>query len=136
MGRWYIPFSAMDPEDVSRTWSVGISESQYKHLQNTGHEKELARILLVKETVENPIMLVKGWCRPNQEASYVYVGRPDHDYRSLTIETPPPRDQFFLVFVLLGGRVDFWTWRFQTDDSDMPQGLESGELIWQKNQRT
>ena len=136
MGRWYIPFSAIDPEHTERQWTVGIEEAHYTVLKHHGHEKQIARLMLVKETLDDPIRIHKGWCRQDKEDSYVYVGKPTHDYRSLTIETPAPPGQLFLVFILPGGTIDEWTWRPVAEKTpETPQGVE-GEVIWQRPLKT
>lgn len=136
MSRWIYEFSAIDPRDHSRTWTVGIQERHYRTLQHHGHEKHIARLLLVKETLDDPIRLYQGWSRQDKDDCYVYAGLPAHDFRSLSIELPPPPNQFFLVFVLPGGTIDEWNWRSLDEITpDLPQGVE-GEVIWQRPMTT
>lgn len=134
MARWLISFEAIDPNDLHGRWKVGISEKHYTKLRHSGHEKALARTLLVGEVLsEGTKRIYRGWSRPDKEDSYVYVGAPKRDRKSLSIETPAPPGMVFLVFVLPDGTVDEWTWRRIAAGDYEPEGV-SGELIWQANQ--
>ena len=136
MARWLIPFRAIDPKNVDGHWSVGVTAQHYRYIQHHGHEKQAARLLLVKEVLEGgTVNLYKGWCRPERENCFVYEGHPTRDYKSLTIDTPAKAGMVFLVFVLPDGEIDEWTWRFLTDDGgNRPDGI-TGELIWSANPR-
>jgi len=136
MARWLLQFRAIDPRNVSGTWDVGVSERHYRYLQNHGHEKQIARLVLLQEVLEGgAVCIYKGWCRPEKEDCFVYEGRPTRDFKSLTIETPAPKAMAFLVFVLPDGEIDEWTWRPLNEDAgNRPDGI-SGELIWSANPR-
>jgi hypothetical protein len=136
MGRWIYECSAIDPRDTSCTWKVGIEEQYFRFLQSHGDERRLARLKLVKETLDDPIRIYEGWSRLDKDDSYAYVGRPRHNFHSGSIELPAPPGRLFLVFVLLGGTIDEWTWRpiLAEDTPDTPQGVEGAKLIWQKPQ--
>jgi len=136
--KWKVEFNAIDPKDAPRArWKVGVPEWLYKRQQIHGHEKELARLRLVLEVLQEEggtKRLYEGWSRPGKEDCYVYVGRPNRDYKSLRIETPPPPGMIFLIFVLSDGTIDGWTWRkARPDDPNGPLGV-TGKLIWQLDQ--
>lgn len=136
--RWLLNFQAIDPKDpTSKTWRVGVQERKYRSAQHHGHEKEIARLMLVREVLEGgTIQLYEGWSRPDKEEDcYVYVGNPEGDYRSLSIQTPAPPRSFFLVFVLNDGTIDHWTWRKMAEREDgveVPKDV-TGKLIWSQN---
>jgi hypothetical protein len=136
--RWLLRFEAIDPKNLPhRTWKVGIPEWLYRQQQIHGHDKAIGRIRLLPEVLEGERgtkRIYEGWCRPGKEEKcFVYVGKPDHDFKSLTIETPPPPKMVFLVFVLPDGSIDELTWRPHTEESeDCPQGV-NGKLIWTLN---
>jgi len=134
MARWLLSFEAIHPTDPSKYWETGVPERLYKELQNHGHEKAMARLLLVREVLlEGALHIYGGWCRPDKEDCWVYVGRPNRDLKSLSIETPAPKGMVFLVFVLSDGTIDEWTWRGQAEEGeDKPDGI-TGELIWSRN---
>jgi hypothetical protein len=135
MGRWFLDFSAMDPRNVDKSWKVGIREDYYRRLQHHGHQK-LVRLILVQETFDDPVRLYRGWSRPDKDDCYVYIGSPKHDYRSVSIETPPPPRQLFLVFVRPDGTIDDWMWREHVENApETPTGV-NGELIWQRKRPT
>jgi hypothetical protein len=134
MARWKVRFRAIDPRNLDGRWEVGVSDRHFRCLQNYGHEKQIARLVLVREVLEGATCnLYRGWSRPDKEDCYVYEGRPAHDFKSLTIETPVKEGMAFLVFVLPDGEIDEWTWRFLTEDGgNRPDGIR-GELIWSAN---
>ena len=134
--RWFASFKALDPRTIGNDglWEVGISERRFKALQHAGHEAPLARLQLVQEVLQGGTdELWEGWSRPGKEEDcYVYVGSPDRDYRSLTIELPAPPGMAFLVFVLKDGTIDEWTWRPLSEDTKKgkhPDGIK-GQLLW------
>jgi len=135
--RWLYTFQAIDPKDSSKTWEVGIPEQLFRLLQNKGHEKAIARLVLVHEVLEGgTVELRGGWSRPGkEEGCYVYIGRPARDFKSLSIETPAPKNMAFLVFVLPDGSIDEWTWRLLSEEKgeeDSPEGIK-GDVIWPPN---
>ena len=135
MTRWYFTLEAMDPNDTSRQWEVGIHRKLYESRQMHGHERSLARIILVHEVLSgNVTYIYSGWSRPDKDDCHVYVGFPDRDHKSSTIDTPAPKGMAFLVFVLPDGTIDEWTWRPIDEQSGKPQGVK-GELIWSRNQK-
>ena len=112
MARWLLTFHAIDPTALDKRWKTGIPERLFQHIRNHGHEKAIARLVLVREVLEGGTgALYRGWSRPDKEDSFVYVGRPSRDFKSLSIETPAPKEMGFLVFVLPDGTIDEWTWR-------------------------
>jgi hypothetical protein len=134
MARWLLSFQAIDPKNLDGHWKVGIPERHYRYLQNHGHEKQIARLLLVRDVLEGgAVNLYKGWSRPDKEDCFAYEGHPTRDFKSLTIETPAKAGMVFLVFVLPDGEIDEWTWRLLAEEGgNRPDGI-SGELIWSAN---
>ncbi|MHC4398390.1 MAG: hypothetical protein ACYTG0_01780 [Planctomycetota bacterium] len=134
MARWLLTFRAIDPNALDKRWDTGVPERLYRQIQHHGHEKALARLVLVQEVLERDThSLYGGWSRPDKEDCFVYVGCPNRDFKSLTIETPPPPGMGFLVFVLPDGTIDEWTWRqFDEEGGNRPSGV-TGELIWSLN---
>ncbi len=112
MARWLLTFRAIDPNNPTGRWNVGIPKRLYEYQQNHGHEKAIARIVLVDEVLkEGTVRVYRGWARLGKEDCYVYEGYPGVDYKSMSITTPAPKDMAFLVFVLPDGTIDDWTWR-------------------------
>jgi hypothetical protein len=134
MSRWQIQFVTISPRDLNGVWEVGVSEAYIKCLRNQGHETPLVRILLVGQSLEHPISIFEGWSRPEKEDCYVYVGNPESDYRSATIQTPAPPNSLFLVFILPDGTIDHWTWRSRAPGSTIIPEDVKGKLIWQRAQ--
>jgi hypothetical protein len=134
MARWLLTFRAMDPTNVDNQWEVGVSEGLYRYLQNNGHEKAIARLLLVRDVLEGgTTSIYRGWSWPDKDECFVYEGRPSRDYKSLTIDTPAPKRMVFLVFVLPDGAIDDWTWRPVAEEGEnRPDGI-AGELVWSVN---
>ena len=134
MARWLLTFHAIDPDAVDKQWKTGVPEGLYRHIQHHGHEKAIARLLLVREVLEGgTISLFRGWSRPDKEDCFAYFGLPSRDFKSLTIETPAPKHMGFLVFVLPDGTIDEWTWRpLDEKGESQPTGV-TGELIWSLN---
>jgi hypothetical protein len=132
MARWLIPFETISPRNPSEKWGVGVQESHYKRLCRQGHETPRARLLLVQMVLADPLSIFEGWSRPDKEDCYVYVGNPQTDYRSLTIQTSAPPNSLFLVFILADGTIDLWNWRACAPGSDsIPEDVK-GKLIWQR----
>jgi hypothetical protein len=137
MARWFLPFQAIDPNNLTTVWEVGIPEWLYRIYQNKGNEKAIARILLVKEVLDRgTVKLYRGWSREGKDDCLVYEGYPERDYKSLTISTPAPPNMAFLVFILPDGTIDEWTWRplvaIENETEQIVGGI-NGELIWSKN---
>lgn len=135
MSRWKWSFDAINPcHPQEAKWKTGVDERYYKQLQNSGHEKAIARLLLVERVLNGGTeRIYKSWCRPEKEDCFVYVRYPDVDFKSLTISTPPPPNMAFLVFVLPDGTITEWTWRPLSEaERDTPEGV-TGELVWPPN---
>lgn len=129
--RWKIEFDARSPDNPDREiWKVGIAPNLLDTLQKQGHAVKQARILLVRDVLDDTREIYQGWSRPDTDDCFVYVGDPGHDYRGSTIEVPPPPRMVFLVFVLRDGTIDDWNWRpVKADDPTMPEGV-NGRRIW------
>lgn len=133
MPRWLLDFDAIDPKNLEGRWKTGIHEKHYNAIRHSGHENKVARIMLVNEVLQNETKhLFRGWSRHDKEDSFVYVGTPGQDFKSLTIQTPAPPGMVFLVFVLPDGTIDDWIWRASRGENK-PDGV-TGELIWSSNQ--
>jgi hypothetical protein len=66
--RWAIAFEAMDPKDTAHKWQVGISGDAYQRIRHSGHEKQVARLRLVREVlVSGTLRLYEGWSRPGKD---------------------------------------------------------------------
>lgn len=134
MGRFFVSFVAPSPvppvSPGTKTWEIGIKESQYRTIQKNSHEHRLARLQLAKLVCEHPDQIYRGWNRIGTEDCYVYVGSPEVDFRSMRIEVPAPPNSCFLVFVLADGTIDDWVWR-QLDEAGNPLDLTE-ELIWER----
>lgn len=137
MGRWQFSFIARNPENPEDdTWEVGVAENHYRQICNHGHEKAQARLVLVKEVLDHTLSIYRGWCRPDKDDCFVYVGQPKDDWHKMRPEiiVPAPPGMVFLVFVLSDGTVDDWCWRKHADnDVGSPDGV-TGELIWQRQE--
>jgi hypothetical protein len=128
--RWAFSCEAVDPINPNETWEVGILTWKLELLARNGHLHKLGRAVLVKAVVSDPICIIKGWDRPGHESCFVYVGKPNKDYRSATIEVPPPKGQLFVAFVLPDGTVDDWAWRPVSEfDTSRPEGI-LGDVLW------
>lgn len=56
MARWFAQFEARLPDDPdSKFWEVGVHEHHFRDLQKYGHEKELARLRLVKAVLDDTL---------------------------------------------------------------------------------
>jgi hypothetical protein len=134
MSRWLLSFLGIDPHVPPSEWEMGLDEGYFRYLQHKGHEKAIARLLLVEQVLNGgTVRIYRGWCRPDKEDCFVYVGYPNVDYKSRTITTPAPPNMAFLVFVLPDGTISDWTWRpLESEGQHTPQGL-TGELIWERS---
>lgn len=131
MAKWMVDISAIDPNDTDgERWKIGIHEKFIMTLAKNGHEQKLARLNCVKQVLEDTRLIVQGWSRPDKDECFVYCGLPDKDFKSRTIEVPPPPGMLFLVFVLPDGTIDDWVWR-KADSMDItkPEDI-NGEIIW------
>ncbi len=130
MSRWRYSFQAINPRDQSEQWEVGVPEWLFRKLQQSGDGKNIMRLALVHDVLSGgTIRIHKGWSRPGKDDCFVYEGRPERDYKNAAIETPPPPNMVFLVFVLPCGSIDEWTWRPLTEDDDqLPEGM-SGTIL-------
>jgi len=131
MARWKVEIPAIDPKDTDGPrWTVGIHEKLLKSMTENGHVQKIARLRCVKQVLEDTRLIAQGWSRPDKEGCFVYCGLPDTDYKSLTIEVPPPPGMLFLVFVLPDGTIDDWAWRkADANDGTRPEDIK-GEIVW------
>ena len=129
--RWKNEFDARLPSNPDQeTWKVGIAPSLLETLQKKGHAVKQARILLVRDVLDDTRAVFEGWSRPGTDDCFIYAGNPGHDFHGPTIELPQPPNMIFLVFVLRDGTIDDWNWRpLKADDLSMPDGVE-GRRIW------
>ncbi|MEX0679192.1 MAG: hypothetical protein WD063_19105 [Pirellulales bacterium] len=132
MSKWKFTVEAQSPGNPRQTWITGFSERQLALLLSKGHKEKLAKARLAEEVLEHPESIIKGWGRDKAD-SWIYVGAPPHDYRSDSIETPPPKGKRSLVFVLPDGTIDDWVWRdARTDEPGLPDGMK-GNVVWPVN---
>src|SRR5437899_613556 len=101
--RWIISFQAIDPRlspvDPGQFWEVGVPEWLYRVHQHKGHDAPLGRLVLVGDVLtEQTEQIWKGWSRPGRDECYAYCGRLKREFKSPTIETPPPPGMTFTVF--------------------------------------
>ncbi len=134
--RWIVTFSAIDPKNPAETWNVGLPEWRWRVLTQKRHESKIAQLRLVEEILKTggTERLYEGWSRSDTDDCAVYVGCPTRNWTSPSIETPPPKNCLFLVFVLPDGTIDDWTWRPCSEDDPMSPSGVKGKLIWPKNQ--
>lgn len=133
MSRWLAQFEAQHPTDRTKTWTVGVAERKIKLLRANGHEVKLARAMLLGKVLSEPLVIGKGWCRFEKEDCLIYAGKTGIDYRSRTIEVPPPPGCFFLAFILPDGTIDDWAWRPASEtNSDVPSDI-TGDILWPTN---
>ena len=130
---------ALDPDDPTgcRTVTLRLNYA-HTHCSAAGLDARFARMMLIPEVVRHPIMVLKGWKREGYEDAIIYVGRPPKDYRSTTIETPPPRDKVFMVFATPDNHsISDWRWEFSDEnDPDAPEGMLSRceRVLWPTSQ--
>lgn len=133
--RWVpqLTFRAIDPRNFGEHWKVGVPPWLFDLHVKHDHEKELGRLLLVRDVLEDDSSeIYEGWCRPGKDGCYAYAGHPNRDFKSLTIQTPPPPNMSFVVFILTDGSIDLWTWR-PIERGGAPEEI-TGRLIWPLNQ--
>jgi hypothetical protein len=130
---------ALDPFDPSGAGHIELKLS-YAHtdgLRLKRLDARYARMMLIPEVVQSPTMVLQGWRREGYEDALIYVGRPARDFRSPTIETPPPRNMVFLVFVTPETHfVSDWRWELADEnDPNAPQQVrERCEVVlWPTN---
>jgi len=103
-----------------------------------GLEARYARMMLIPEVVKSPTMVLQGWKREGYEEALIYVGRPSKDFRSPTIETPPPKGMVFMVFVTPDTHtIADWRWEpADPNNPDSPEALFSRceRKLWPTNQ--
>lgn len=105
-------------------------------LATKGVEARFARILLIPEVVQHPIMVLKGWNREGFDDALIYVGKPSTDYRGIQIETPPPKSMLFLVFVTPDYIISDWRWeKADPDDPFLPENMQNRceRVLWPTN---
>ena len=112
MARWHCEFDARFPHPPHDLWKVGIQERLVKHLQGRGDKARLARIIPhytggrdISKNAQN-----LWWLVATSDDCYVYVGKPDRNFRSGQIQTPA-RPIVLLGFRLTGGNDRLLVWR-------------------------
>ena len=103
-------------------WKTGIHYKKYDLISRNSHDAKHARLKLVRTAMAFPLRILKGWNRIGHDGEYVYVSKPEVDYRSWTVEVPAPKGMYFLVFVEVDGTIDDWAWRAEdVNDPDLPK---------------
>ena len=99
----YWTIEALDPFDASgcSTITLRLDCEHTDGLRMMNLDARYARIMLIPEVVRRPRIVLRGWRREGFEQGLIYVGRPERDYRSPTIETPPPKGMVFCVFSII-----------------------------------
>jgi len=132
MTRWQFQIDAQSPRGAGHTWPTGFSARNLEFLISKGHKEKLAKARLAEEVLLAPDSIIRGWGRDKDDC-WIYIGKPGHDFRSDSIETPPPVGKLFLVFVLPDGTIDDWAWRdARADEPNLPAGMK-GEVVWPAN---
>ena len=126
MATWIHAFHAKNPKG-GEPWETGITVAKFRNLNDHGDMCRAFRLRLVPGVLISPDRIFHSWNRPDTEECYIYVGRPASDWRSKTIELPPPKGQSFIVCVLPDGEVDYWGWR-EDGENGLPQGIEGDQL--------
>lgn len=128
--------NALDPYDKSGCGTIELRLS-YAHTEGLGRKRldpRYARLMLVPEVVQCPTIVLKGWQREGYEDALIYVGKPSKDFRSPTIETPPPKGMVFLVFVTPHTyTISDWRWeRADDSDPDLPENVSKRceRVLW------
>ena len=94
--KWHLP--AVAPKDSNEpTWDVWLDQAHVDGLTRCGVEAKFARLQLVPDALSDPVVMFQGWEREEKHDCFCYVANPESDYRSTTIQTPPPPNKVFLV---------------------------------------
>lgn len=132
---------ALDPHDPTGvgTREVWIDQAHLESLTRGNLAPRFYRVLLVPEIVRNPAVVFEGWERAGHEDDLCYAGIPSTDFRTDTIQVPPPPGKTFLVFVTRRGRVTKWRW--EDADPDQPEYPENWRtrfrrIVWPTNPTT
>lgn len=107
MAKWKFTIEAQSPAGQIGTWQTGFAARTLEFLISKGHKEKLARARLVEGVLKTPETIIQGWGRDKDDC-LIYVGSPRQDFRSDSVETPPPRGMLFLVFVFPDGTIDDW----------------------------
>jgi hypothetical protein len=127
--QWKLSVDAQSPHNPTATWRTGFTSRTIDLLISKGHMARLARARLAEEVLQAPDSIIQRWGREKDDC-LIYVGTPSRDYRSSTVETPPPHGMLFLVFVLPDGTIDDWSWRpAEAGEPGMPEGMK-GKVVW------
>lgn len=126
---------AIDPlsENGEKQTDFEIDMSAIKKLLETRHPR-FFRAQLIREVIEKPTAIFRGWERSGQEDSLVYVGIPTCDRRSQGIELPPIPGMVFVVYVTDCVKISEWRWeRADSNDRTLPEGVDTnryGRRVW------
>jgi hypothetical protein len=130
---------ALDPSDPSGCGVITLKLS-YGHtdgLRSKRLDARYSRIMLIPEVVRHPTMVLRGWKREGYEDALIFVGRPTKDFRSSSIETPPPKNMVFMVFATPATHViSDWRWEHADESNpDAPENLldRCERVLWPTN---
>ena len=127
--------SALDPfhpGEVS-TWTVRIEQAHIDGLTRHGVRARFFRLLLVEGMLADPMVVFQGWEREGHDNDLCYVGRPERDFRSGSIEVPPPPGMVFVVFVTASGKVSEWRWEKSDEENpEFPEDYKARfrRIVW------
>ena len=121
---------AIDPfGDDGAVWKVWVDQAHVDGLSRHRVDPRFYRLLLLSEVLSDPTAIFQGWEREGQDGGLCYVGSPAKDYRSESIEVPPPPGKVFLAFVTSRGKVSEWRWEdSDEDDPHFPKGYNKGRF--------
>lgn len=134
----FFELNALDPHDQTGCGVIKLKfqKAHLKGLMKKNLAAKYSRIQLIPEVVQHPIMVLKGWEREGYEDALIYVGRPRIDFRNVGIETSPPKNMLFMVFVTPTNHIiSDWRWELSDEtDPNSPKNLKKrcGSTLWPK----
>ena len=119
--------AALDPDDPTgfASHEVRLAQNHTESLLKHGLDAKFARLALVPEVLQSPMMVLRGWKRAGFDDALIYVGRPARDFRNAQIETPPPQGMVFLVFVTPNGNISDWRWEKSDVETQTPRKIQN-----------
>ena len=129
---------ALDLHDATGagTWEVWIDQAHLESLTRGNLAPRFYRVMLVPIVLRHPAVVFEGWNRPEHDDDLCYAGVPPVDYRSDTIQVPPPPGKTFLVFVTRRGRITKWRWEnADPDEAQYPENWRTRfrRIVWPTN---
>ena len=135
----FFTIQAFNPYDPSGCPPIALKLSK-AHVLGTadrGLKARFARIKLIPEVVKDPIIVLEGWKREGYDKALIYVGKPNHDFRSPEIELPQPPGMLFLVFATPETYIiSDWRWEVASaEDPNLPEESANRceKVLWPTN---